>query len=271
MASTDDHRWVNSKLLLLLSTIAALTLLGPTSAWAHTDSDVVAVPAGASATVTLEPTHGCDGSPTTGVAIQAPVGGATAGDVAGWTATATADGDDKTVLEWTGGSLPADATGAFPVTFTAPDTPGELLTFPSIQYCENGEELSWISGDPAAQYPAPRLLILPAGSEPAATLEDVPSDAPGRDQLAEIVDVDGNEPPATTTPADATSTTSTTETSSTSTTQSGTDDAPGPADSSTNEDDDSSSATPVIIGAVVLLALAGAAWYTLRRRAAHEA
>ena len=65
-----------------------------------------------------------------------------------------------------------------------------LLTFPAIQVCENGEELAWISGDPADEYPAPRVLVLPPGSEPAATLDDVPLDAPGRDQLVAVVDVD---------------------------------------------------------------------------------
>ena len=90
------------------------------------------------------------------------------------------------MLEWTGNVLPADEEGAFPVEFTAPDTPGVLLTFPAIQVCENGEELAWISGDPADEYPAPRVLVLPAGSEPATTIDDVALDAPGRDQLVAV-------------------------------------------------------------------------------------
>lgn len=177
----------------MAATVVGACLLAVPAA-AHTESDVVAVPAGEAATVKLKPTHGCDGSPTVTVTIQAPVEGATAVDVEGWTATATPDGDDTTVLEWTGGSLPADQTGEFPVEFpvefTAPDTPGMVLTFPSIQTCDNGEELFWISGDPADEFPAPRVLILSAGSAPAATIDDVPADAPGRNQLVEIVDVD---------------------------------------------------------------------------------
>ena len=39
------------------------------------------------------------------------------------------------------------------VTSQVPDTPGELLTFPSVRVCENGEELSWISGDPESEFP----------------------------------------------------------------------------------------------------------------------
>lgn len=194
-----------------LAAAAALAVLAPTPVAAHTETDLVAVPAGGEATITLRPTHGCDGSPTVEVAIQAPVEGATAGEVSGWTATAEADGRGNTVLEWAGGSLPADATGGFPVTFTVPDTVGELLVFPSVQECEDGETLSWIDGDPAAEYPAPRLLVLAAGSEPAASIDDVPADAPGRDLLVAVVDVD-NPAASTTAPAETVPTTSPAET-----------------------------------------------------------
>ncbi|HET8931327.1 MAG TPA: DUF1775 domain-containing protein [Acidimicrobiales bacterium] len=193
-------------LAVAVAAMVAVSLVGSGTAGAHTESDLVAVPAGSDATVTLQPTHGCAGSPTVQVRIRAEVAGATAGDVDGWTATATQD-DGRTVLEWTGGSLPADATGAFPVHFTVPDDPGRLLLFPAIQTCENGDELAWIEGDPDGEYPAPRLLILPAGSQSAATIDDVPADAPGRDQLVAIVDVDN--PSATTVP-EATSDTATT-------------------------------------------------------------
>ena len=174
------------------------------AASAHTEPDHVAVPAGAEATVSLKPAHGCGESPTVAVSIRAPVAGAEAGVVDGWTATATPDDEGRTVLEWTGGTLPADEEGAFPVTFTAPETVGELLTFPSIQRCENGEELAWISGDPADEFPAPRVLVLPPGSAPAATIDDVPADAPGREQLTAVVDIDNPDATTTTTTARAT-------------------------------------------------------------------
>lgn len=176
---------------LALAATAILASAAPVSvALAHTDTDVVAVPAGAEAAVTFRPQHGCGDSPTIAVAVRAPVADAVAEDVEGWTASSTPDGEGRTVLEWTGGVLPTDEAGAFPVEFLAPDTVGTLLTFPAVQTCENGEELAWISGNPADEYPAPRLLILAPGSEPAATVDDVPLDAPGRDQLTAIVDVD---------------------------------------------------------------------------------
>lgn len=156
---------------------------------AHADADVVAVAAGDEAVVRLRPNHGCGESPTVEVRVRAPLDDAVAGDVEGWTASAKQDGDGNTVLTWSGGELPADETGAFPVEFVVPDTPGELLTFPAIQTCANGEELAWIEGDPDGEYPVPRLLVLPAGSEPAATIDDVPLDAPGRELLEANLDL----------------------------------------------------------------------------------
>ena len=65
--------------------------------------------------------------------VRAPVAGAIAETVDGWTATSTPDGAGFTVLEWSGGMLPVDETGAFPVEFVVPDTVGELLVFPAVQ------------------------------------------------------------------------------------------------------------------------------------------
>ncbi len=196
----------STRFLAVAAATTVLVVAGGSAARAHTEADVVAVPTGTTATVTLEPTHGCDGSPTVSVLIRAPFPDAIAEDVDGWTATSTPDGDGNTVLEWAGGTLPADEHGAFPVEFTVAADPGTLLTFPAVQRCENGEELAWISGDPASDFPAPRLLVLPDGYELARTIDEVPLDAPGRDQLVAIVDVDNG---ATTTTAAPISTTST--------------------------------------------------------------
>lgn len=167
----------------------------------HTDSDLVAVPAGAEAVVRLQPTHGCGDSPTTGVAIRVPIEDATPVAVPGWTASATDDGAGRTVVEWTGGSLPSEQSGAFPVEFTTPELIGELLLFPAVQVCANGEELSWISGDPTAEYPAPRLLVLAPGSAPAASLDEVALDAPGRELVVEVVPGASDGEPTTTPPS----------------------------------------------------------------------
>ena len=257
------------RLKITTSLFAAVALLGLTAAPsdAHTDSDLIAVPAGAEAVVKLKPTHGCDGSPTIEVAIRAPLEGATAIDVEGWTATSTPDGKGNTVLEWKGGSLPADQTGEFPIEFVAPDTPGELLTFPSIQTCENGEELAWISGDPGAEFPAPRILILPAGFEPASELDQIAVDAPGRDQLSQVVDVDNPDAAETTTTAPgAETTTAPTPTEPEASATTATPEAAAPA--STDDGDDGSN-TGLIVGGVIALAVigGGAAWFIRNRQA----
>jgi uncharacterized protein YcnI len=173
---------------------------GASTVLAHTASDYVAVPAGSEAIVTLEPTHGCAGSPTVEVRIRAPLADAEAVAVDGWREHSEPDDEGNTILSWTDGALPADETGAFPVAFTVPATVGQLLSFPAIQRCENGDELAWIDGDPAGEFPAPRLLVLRADAEPAETIDDVPDDALGRDQLVEVIDVDnplGSTPPDT--------------------------------------------------------------------------
>ena len=192
--------------------------IAPAVASGHTEASAIAVPAGEEAAVAFAPEHGCGESPTIGIRIQAPVPDARAEAVEGWTATATPDGAGNTVLEWTGGLLPADQEGSFPVELLVPDAVGTLLAFPAIQRCENGEELAWIGTAPGDEYPAPQVLVLPPGSEPAATLDDVPADAPGRDLLVALLtnaapDDDPSAPTSVvtpTTPAPATATTPTT-------------------------------------------------------------
>lgn len=265
----------------IVAAAATVALVGSSSpAGAHTEADLVAVAAGDHATLTLKPTHGCDGSPTVEVAIQAPVTGATAVDVDGWTATATDDlATGTTVLEWTGGSLPADATGEFGVELTVPDNVGELLVFPAVQVCENGEEMAWIDGDPEGSYPAPRILVLPAGTPAAATIDDVPADAPGRDLLTAIIDVDNpggggsdaGPDEATTAPDSADEGTGDEPT---------TDETP-PADDVVGEEtddpttaetaddaseDDGGSNAGLIVGALVVVAIGAAAAVVLTRR-----
>ena len=243
--------------------LVALGLGNP--AGAHTESDVVAVPANSEATITLKPTHGCGGSPTVEVAIQAPVENAKAKDVPGWTATNKNDGKGNTVLEWKGSSLPADQTGKFPVEFRVPNKVGELLLFPAVQTCENGEELSWISGDPADEYPASRLLVLAEGAAPAHSIDEVPADAPGRDQLQEIVDVDGQ---ATTEETTTTTPEQTTTTGNISATQTSANEAERKAAAEAAEDsDDGGSNTGLIVGIVAAVAvLAGGGYWVAKRK-----
>jgi uncharacterized protein YcnI len=230
-----------------MATGAVLRLSGAIAS-AHTAPHGSAIAAGGDATVVLKPNHGCGDSPSTKVSTRVPVSGARGGQVNGWVVTQSEDGEGRTVIDWTGGSLPSDQTGAFPIEFTAPATPGTILTFPFVQECANGEDLAWIDGDPAGEYPAPRLLILPPGSEAATTIDDVPVGVPGRDQLVAILDVDGV----------ASSTTSTTAPESSTTVSSVARDKAA--------DEDESSSLPLVVGGAGLVAvvISAMAW---RRRA----
>lgn len=263
----DDRNSVKRSLVVLVL-LGWLLLSGP--AGAHTDSDAVAVPANAETTVTFRPTHGCAGSPTIEVSVRAPLEGATAGAVGGWQESARPDGEGNTILEWTGGVLPDEQTGAFPITFSAPDAVGELLTFPAVQLCEGERELAWIDGDPEGEYPAPRLLVLPVGTEAAATIDDVPADAPGRAQLGQIVDVDNpaEEETATTT-SEATMSSTPLADEPTSTTEAADEvDQAAPAISLTgaDEDDEGGSGTSTLAVALVIAGAFVVAGYMVVRR-----
>lgn len=264
---------------------------------AHTEASAVAVAALSDAVVSFQPAHGCGGSPTVAVRVQAPVPDARAEEVEGWTATATPDGAGNTVLEWTGGRLPTDEPGAFPVGLTVPDAVGTLLAFPAVQRCEDGAELAWIGTAPGDEYPAPQVLVLPAGSAPAATLEDVPADAPGRDLLVALAASAGDDddaaapattpsttapptPPTTAAPATTGPTTTTTDASPTTTgslpatstpSTPSTSSAPSTAataPTTTEGDDRAGGSTGWLLGAVVAVVLlgGGAAVYARRRR-----
>ena len=266
--------------------VAVLGAMAPGVAAAHTEPNLVAVPAGAEATVSLMPTHGCGESPTVSVRIRAPLPDASAGDVEGWTATTTPDGAGNTVLEWAGGPLPTDEEGAFPVTFFAPEEVGRLLTFPAIQICANGEELAWIDGDPAGEYPAPRVLVLPPDYEPAETLDDVPLDAPGREQLAQVIDVDNPQSPTTVATVPATAAPTVSPTTAGPTTAGPSTSLPAPTSTSTTTPSTvaatttivpttletsaagsgSSAATPILIVAGLAVVGGGGAAYLIRRR-----
>lgn len=241
--------------LITAALAAATTLLLPVGASAHADADVIAVSAGEQATINFRPNHGCGESPTTEVAVRVPVAGATGGDVEGWTWTAENDGAGRTVVEWTGGSLPTDVTGSFPVTFQVPDQVGELLLFPAVQTCENGEELSWLNGDPESDNPVPRLLILAPGSEEAVSIDEIPQDGPGRDLLTAVVDT---EPTTTTTaPPASTSTPSADKTTTTGATSATTAPEAAPADGDDGSGGSGVVALVLVGGVAVVLVVGG--------------
>lgn len=163
----------------LVSAAASVAVLLVTGgiASAHVDPDPLAMEAGTTGTVAFTITHGCEGSPTTGVALQIPDGvtGVATVEKDGWTATVTGN-----TVEFTGGSLAADVEDHFEITLTAPTAAGEIR-FPAIQTCEQGE-LAWIEvaeeGAAEPEHPAPTLKITagPPTAEDLAAHEEEEGD-----------------------------------------------------------------------------------------------
>ena len=252
---------VSKRRVLLVAINLLVVGVAASGASAHTEADVVAVPAGTEATVTLKPTHGCGSSPTVEVAIQAPVEGAVAADVAGWQATST-DGDGTTVLEWTGGSLAADQVGAFPVSFSVPDS---VANCSPSRPCRSAPTARNWPGSAAIPPPSTPPLgsscwhrVLPP-PPPSTRFLPMP---PARASLTEVVDVDN--PASNTT---STSTSTTTEPTSTTTSTSTTTDPPEAPDQAEESDSSDDSASGwLVVGAGVLALGAGAGVVWMRRR-----
>jgi uncharacterized protein YcnI len=160
------HRPPTRRLAAALGVAAGVVALvaGPAGAHIHTDPEQV--PAGSTATVGFEVEHGCEGSPTVEVSIEIPPGvnDASAEPIPGWSVSV-----ESGVARWTGGSLPDDSPGVFPLRMTLPSQPGRL-PFKMVQRCAVGS-LDWIedtvAGQPEPEHPAPILEVTAA--EPAST------------------------------------------------------------------------------------------------------
>ncbi len=159
------------KLLVLLGGTAVLLigLAGPASA--HVEPTIEEAPAGGYATFGLVIPHGCDGEggDTVKVEVQMPEGveTATAGYLTGW--EATVDEAGPVVVTWEGGPLPHDQFQEFGISVLMPETPGETVTFPTIQTCASGEEIAWIEETPEGgeepEHPAPAIALVESGGD----------------------------------------------------------------------------------------------------------
>lgn len=144
-------------------------------------------PAGGYAVLTFAWGHGCDGSPTTRIAIQIPEGINTASptQVAGWTVQKKMEKLDPPVQDSHGNELTervgqivytADTPlqdgyrAAMDVQVALPDTPGETLAFPVVQTCQQGEtawtQIPQEGQDPEElDTPAPEITVTEAVDE----------------------------------------------------------------------------------------------------------
>jgi uncharacterized protein YcnI len=176
-----------ARLGALPAATAAITLSLVTPAGAHVTATPSTAAAGAYTVVTFSVGHGCEGSPTTRIEIQVPE------SVLAVTPTRNpyyevektmvdldepvADAHGNEVTERVGSivytadtPLPEGQRDTFELSFQLPDAEGEMLTFPTVQTCQEGET-GWVEvpaeGQDADELdsPAPGFEILPAGDD----------------------------------------------------------------------------------------------------------
>ena len=181
-----------------LAIAAAVGFAAPASA--HVTIEASTTVAGAFTVLTVSVPHGCDGSPTTEVAIQIPEG---INDVTPtrnplWQADKeveqldppVTDGDGNEVTErvatvvYTAQTpLPDGYRDTFELSLQLPEEVGTTLVFPTIQTCEDGEA-AWIEVPAGGQseddleLPAPSVTVTAAqSSDPVTGLDDPPRPA----------------------------------------------------------------------------------------------
>jgi periplasmic copper chaperone A len=172
----------------VLAAVPALVLLGvglPPAA-AHVDLTPSTTAAGAPTVLTFETSHGCEGSPTTSLTITVPeiVLDVQPTLYPGWDVEKV-EGELSTPLELSDGTTIETYTAAvvytaqepvedgyrvaFEVGMRNPYLPGERLSFPTVQTCEDGE-IEWSDPVPEGQdphemdTPAPTYTVTEEGS-----------------------------------------------------------------------------------------------------------
>ena len=155
---------------VVVAVVVIALVAGAGSALAHVEPEPASVRPGEPATVGFTPEHGCVDSPHIEMRFQIPNG---LDDVAGQPKAGWRIEMPPDQIVFTGGSMPADATTAFGLRFTAPDTPGRDVTFKVVQVCAEGIE-RWIEvptpDAPEPEFPAPVVRVLGEG-QPAADTE----------------------------------------------------------------------------------------------------
>lgn len=201
MLTTRSHRF---RPLAAVALAGGALLLGASPASAHVGIEESEQVAGSSTVLNFAVPHGCDGSPTTAIAIQIPesILSVTPNrnpyyDVAVETETLDtpvegAHGEEVTerdaVVTYTAREpLPDGIRDVLGISLSIPDdAAGETIYFPVVQTCEQGET-AWIEipedgVDPhSLESPAPAIHVVAA---PDAPEDHVPQDHASGDQTA---------------------------------------------------------------------------------------
>ena len=119
-----------------------LALAAPLSASAHVSVSATSTAAGSYSVLTFSVGHGCEGSPTTTVAISIPetIDAVTPTVNDGWTISRVLDGDRTSEVVYTATTpLAADQRDAFELSLALAGEEGDVLEFATLQTCEVGE------------------------------------------------------------------------------------------------------------------------------------
>lgn len=145
MTSTPSLRSRSTRRALIGVTAGlALAVAAPLAASAHVHVDPGAVSAGSTATLTFSFSHGCEGSPTTALAVDIPegVGNVTPVVQAGWTITRDLGADGVATRVVYTADQPVEnglkATVSMDALFTE-DAADTTIAFPVTQTCVTGE------------------------------------------------------------------------------------------------------------------------------------
>ncbi len=183
-----------ARLGALPAATAAIALSLASPAGAHVTATPSSAEAGAYTIVTFSVGHGCEASPTTSIEIQVPesVLSVTPTRNPFWDVEPTVEQLDEPVADAHGNEvtervasivytartpLPDGTRDTFELSFQLPDAEGEMLTFPTIQTCEEGET-AWTEVAADGQdsdeldSPAPGFEILPASGSDGHQVAD---------------------------------------------------------------------------------------------------
>jgi uncharacterized protein YcnI len=196
-----------------------LALASPLAASAHVGVTPDSTAAGSYAVLTFAVPHGCDGSPTTTIAIDLPVAipAVTPTVNAGWDVAKVTEKLDPPVTDAHGNELTerisqvvytaktplsADLRDTFALSVQLPaDAAGQTLEFPVTQTCVKGS-VAWNEKTPDGgaepEHPAPAIAVTAAsgdahghGSADADDHGDAEADAAEPDVLARVLGIAG--------------------------------------------------------------------------------
>lgn len=190
-----------ARLIAGMAGAAALGVAGATTAAAHVGVSPGEAPAGSYAVLTFSVPHGCEGSPTTEIAIEIPeqILAVTPTINPNWDAEKLAadgspaeNGPVAEVVYTAKTPLPSDLRDALELSVRLPDEAGQTLAFPVVQTCEGGEtawdQIAEEGEDPhGLEAPAPLVEVTEPAEEHGGGHDDAEAASESDDDTAATV------------------------------------------------------------------------------------